>query len=292
MRGDPESGEDESPKSFDHCAEGKVQSAGPNLDRNEVELWEMTMQTNVPNGSQKSHTLLIVLFAALGGCALLCCGVGGALLPPAIQAAREARARQRAAENLRQIGQALHNYHQTHSGQIPAEGTTEPPQDTASHENTMLHPEFPVVEGTLQVTKRWSLTLPEKFNRRLEKGSLVIWRPGFTMWISALNNDNNESKEDRLKWLRERMSADAFDVEEISDEDVLRLAYRLHEESEDQRVAAFYTFAIGSSGHIQLAICFDDEDETELVRKIWLSVKEEPTASSLLPGQGFPSNEE
>ncbi len=75
----------------------------------------------MPNGSQKSRTLLIVLFAALGGCALLCCGVGGVLLPPAIQAAREAHARQRAAENLRQIEQALRNYHQTHADQMPTE---------------------------------------------------------------------------------------------------------------------------------------------------------------------------
>jgi len=118
--------------------------------------------------------------------------------------------------------------------------------------------------------------LPGRFNRRIEEGDLVIWRPGFTIWISALNNDKNRSKEERLAWLRAEMSHDAFDVEQVSDEGVLRFAYRLNEESEDQRVAAFCAFAIGASGHVQLAIYLDDEGDVELAKEVWLSVKEEP----------------
>jgi hypothetical protein len=44
-----------------------------------------------------------------------------------------------------------------------------------------LHPDYPTVEGTLSLTYSWSLVLPEKFNRRLDDGDLVIWRPGFTI---------------------------------------------------------------------------------------------------------------
>jgi cell division protein ZipA len=73
-----------------------------------------------PEGTQKSRTVLIILLAALGGCMVACCGVGAILLPPAIQQAREAKRRQQAAENLRQIGIALQNYHDTHAG--PATG--------------------------------------------------------------------------------------------------------------------------------------------------------------------------
>jgi hypothetical protein len=78
--------------------------------------------------------------------------------------------------------------------------------------------------------------------------------------------------------LREGISSDAFDVEDVSDEGVLRLRYRLNEKSEDRRVAAFYGFVVGVNGHIQLGIYFDVEGEVEQAKQIWLSVKEtEPT---------------
>ncbi len=73
------------------------------------------MQASRPAASQKNSPILVVLLAALGGCALACCGVGTLLLPPAIQATREAQRRQQTAKNLKQIGQALQNYHATHA---------------------------------------------------------------------------------------------------------------------------------------------------------------------------------
>ena len=78
----------------------------------------------------------------------------------------------------------------------------------------MLNPDFPVVEDKYQMTEEWSITLPGKFNRRVEDGGLVIWRPGFTIRVSALNSDKNQSKEDRLARLREGISSGAFDVEQ------------------------------------------------------------------------------
>jgi hypothetical protein len=63
-------------------------------------------------------------------------------------------------------------------------------------------------------------------------------------------------------------------VEDVSEEAVLRLRYRLNEESEDRRVAAFYGFVVGVNGYIQLGIFFDDEGDLEKAKQIWLSVKE------------------
>ena len=48
-----------------------------------------------------------------------------------------------------------------------------------------LHPDFPVIEGRYKMTEVWGISLDQKHNRRVEKGSLVIWRPGFTIWINV-----------------------------------------------------------------------------------------------------------
>ena len=48
----------------------------------------------------------------------------------------------------------------------------------------MLNPQFPIVEGRYQMTGEWSIALPGQFNRRIENQDLVIWRPGFTIWLA------------------------------------------------------------------------------------------------------------
>jgi hypothetical protein len=125
----------------------------------------------------------------------------------------------------------------------------------------MLHPDFPVVEGRYQMTKEWSLTLPEKFNRRIEDGDLVIWRPGITMWVTVWGNDKNENNGSRLKRIRADISPQAFDIETSKADKVLQLSYRLKEGKEQGAVPAYYCFAVGNSGHVQMAIYLDNEKD-------------------------------
>jgi DNA-directed RNA polymerase subunit RPC12/RpoP len=65
-------------------------------------------------GSSGGMVALIIILAVL----VLMCPCGVALLLPAVQAAREAARRSSSMNNLKQIGIALHNYHDTH-GQFP-----------------------------------------------------------------------------------------------------------------------------------------------------------------------------
>lgn len=138
----------------------------------------------------------------------------------------------------------------------------------------MLHPDFPVVEGRYQMTREWSVTLPEKFNRRIEDGDLVIWRPGMTMWVAVWGNDNNESKESRLKRIQADISPQAFDVEISKTSGLLRLGYRLKEGNEQGAVPAYYCFAVGDSGHVQTAIYLDNENDVKSAQAICGSLGE------------------
>jgi hypothetical protein len=138
----------------------------------------------------------------------------------------------------------------------------------------MLNPDFPTAAGRYQITREWSVTLPGEFNRRVEDGALVLWRPGLTVWMLVWGNDHAESLQARLNGLRRRRSPQAFDEEVLNEEGLTRYAYRLSEQRDDGLLCALYAFAIGASGHVQAAIYCDDEAELVVAKQIWRSFED------------------
>jgi hypothetical protein len=126
--------------------------------------------------------------------------------------------------------------------------------------------EFPYLLGrvSLSANQAWSMHLPIVFKMRIEDGQMVLWRPGFTIFLSIWNNDHGETTRDRLEHFKAHAADSAYDLREGESEDFLRFSYRLSEESEDERVAAFYCFVFGDNGHVQLSMYFDDEPDSEL----------------------------
>ncbi len=134
---------------------------------------------------------------------------------------------------------------------------------------------FPVVEGTYEMTASWTITLPPgHFRRRTEDGSLVIWRPGVSLWLNVWKDERPLSANDRAREIRKEGAPGAFDLRKEKDGELVRVAYRLLEPSEDDRVAAFYGYVVGRTGHVQMAVYFDDERDVELAKAMWRGVRE------------------
>src|SRR5512139_1712327 len=119
-------------------------------------------------------------------------------------------------------------------------------------------PGFPVVEGFHRLTSRWAVTLPSPFARRVEDGSLVLWRPGLTVWLDAWGNDHGASQAERLQAMVAEASPKARVVLSSSAGGVTRYAYRLRDRSDDGEVESLNAFVLSDSGHLHMGVYFDD----------------------------------
>ena len=124
-----------------------------------------------------------------------------------------------------------------------------------------LHPDFPVVTDTYQLTKEWSIDLPSPHNRRIEDDSLVLWQPGRTAWIIVWGNDHNESIEEKASWLKKDISANSYDLKEEISAKIYLIGYRLKEAESEKITYSYNGFAISNTGHVQISIYFDSEQD-------------------------------
>jgi len=135
-------------------------------------------------------------------------------------------------------------------------------------------PGFPLVTGKCALTAEWSIDLPQQFARRTEDGSLVLWRPGLTIWLCAWGNDKHETQAQRLAWLKSTASPHRFDARESVSGGATRLSYRLRDENEDGPVESLNAYVINDSGYLQLSAYFDDladaADAQQLVDSVTL----------------------
>src|SRR3954468_7025470 len=109
-----------------------------------------------------------------------------------------------------------------------------------------LHPGYPIIEGRYRLTSEWELDLPEKFNRRIEGGDMVIWRPGLTLRISVWGSLPEATPERTLSWILKDASPDRTDESIDRSGGSLRLSYRLRERDPDRDPQDY----VSISGHV------------------------------------------
>jgi hypothetical protein len=134
-------------------------------------------------------------------------------------------------------------------------------------------PGFPLVEGGYALTAEWSIQLTEPFARRVEDGSLVLWRPGLTIWLAAWGNDRGQSRAGRLAWVKEGASPHRFAERESEADGTTRYSYRLRDENEDGPVESVCGYIFSEDGHLQLAVYYYDPNYEDEARRIVDSVE-------------------
>ncbi len=124
----------------------------------------------------------------------------------------------------------------------------------------------------------WRMHLPGDFNRRVEDGSLVLWRPELTLWINVWNNDLKASTDELLERLRAQADP-ARGNEQLDRSDALiRLSYELaDEDAEDAEDAAAQYVSINAdviaaAGYVQVSAYYDSPAARTLAYEIIGSV--------------------
>jgi hypothetical protein len=139
-----------------------------------------------------------------------------------------------------------------------------------------LHPDYPIVTGTYQMTDEWAVALPNKFNRRIEDGSLVLWRPALTFWITVWGNDKCASEEEQLTSILETASDLRGEQQIERTEKLVRLTYELPEEDRSRPKSVYKSisgYVIAPGGHVQVSAYFDTPEARTLGYKIIHSVR-------------------
>lgn len=107
-----------------------------------------------------------------------------------------------------------------------------------------------------RITENWSVGIDESFQRRVEDGSLVFWRPGRTVWIICWGDGRTPTKREALALIKEDASPARQELFE-EDGEVYRFGYLLVEGKGRKRQSAVYGFAVVEGEYIQLAAYFD-----------------------------------
>ena len=134
--------------------------------------------------------------------------------------------------------------------------------------------------GPLAITQRCDAVTDEGLFRRSENGSLVLWRPGLTFWISASHGHTSNAR-DNMAHFRRRLSPRAFEVESSESAGMLRLVYRVDETGSDGRILQSYQM-IGCAGRdvIIISSYFDDEMAKGAAARLLRSVRAAPDRAS------------
>jgi hypothetical protein len=126
------------------------------------------------------------------------------------------------------------------------------------------------------MTPGWRVDLREQFNRRIDDGSLVLWRPELTFWINVWNNDGQASVDAVLERLLADASSGRRNEKIEKGQAMARLTYELAEddaERDESEGNSINGFVIYARGYAQIAAYYDSPQARTLAVDIIASIR-------------------
>ena len=134
--------------------------------------------------------------------------------------------------------------------------------------------EFPKIEGRYQMTKSWSIELPEEYRRRFAEGNLALWRNGVTHWIAVWTIPAESSQESTFDWIKDDRPEKVVDEFEPVRPGYLCWGFLVEEKADQVDRWALYSYTVGKHAYVQMASYIDDRLDLEKALQIWRSLEE------------------
>ena len=131
----------------------------------------------------------------------------------------------------------------------------------------------PADPGPIDINKSWSFNVSSRMLKRFDKGSVVVWRPGFTIWSNCYDANGWKIK-DRVNKIIETASPDKMDFLEVAKNNVHKVRYRLQEVIDEKEQNAICIFALTEDQEIHMVIYFDHAEALSEIDEIWESLED------------------
>lgn len=121
------------------------------------------------------------------------------------------------------------------------------------------------------MTDLWSIDLGElEFRRRFEEGSLVLWRPGLTLWIDIYGYPPRAEAAEHQRKVRQRQ--DLPPGARVLEAGTDRFGYVFQEVEQGQQRWSLQGWVFGPEDQVMMACYFDREEDVELATRLWKGV--------------------
>ena len=126
---------------------------------------------------------------------------------------------------------------------------------------------YPVDVGRVSVTDEWSFMVNSRMLRRFEDSELVIWKPGFTIWLSV--SLSGLSVADKIQKVLEDESAKGAEAEQETVGNLTKLRYFLEEEIDGNKQKSANIVGFAEGHEIYMSIYYDIDEVLPEIDLIW-----------------------
>ena len=128
-----------------------------------------------------------------------------------------------------------------------------------------------------QITREWTIDLPDDFDNRIEDQKMIFWKTGITVVIAAFRLPDDTGKIVLLNQIREKMPDEVFETLVSTKGEIVGLGYT-HVDSAtiEKNRLSLYTFTASDTSCLQIAFYLDNPDDLPWAKSVWKGILYHP----------------